>query len=240
MIKVYLLIGVWLLSTRELLAQTSKYTKIESDNNAVNRVPYNQKYQYDNYKPGNVAYNTGSTSTASLNYSFLLDEIHFINHQGDTLSLANEYLIKQVVVGQDTFYFQPKIGYLQVIASFNPIKLAVKQNIRVLRNEKQSGYDQSSAVSAIKQFSFYIDHNGQIKRLQPKGNMLLAKEKDYYIIDQNSRVLPANKATVLTVFQKFKDRVNAYLKTNKINFKQEVELKKLLAYCQGLANIKNG
>jgi len=237
MIQVVLIWSIWLLSSTVLLTQTAGQTRIKADNAAVKKIPNNQKYQYNNFKPGKVAYNTGMVATAAFNYNFLLDEMHFINPRGDTLSLADEYLIKQVVVAQDTFYYQPKLGYLQLIASYKPAKLVVRQTIQVVRNEKQSGYDQSSAVSAIKQFSFYVDQNGQVKKLQPKGNVLLVKENNFYIIDQNFKVLPASKTTVLTVFQKSKDQVNTYLKANKVNFKQEPDLKKLLEYCQGLTTL---
>ncbi|RDC66046.1 hypothetical protein [Adhaeribacter pallidiroseus] len=234
MIKVFLLVGVWLWCTPKLVAQNAKYTKIKADNDAVKKIPNNQKYAYADFKLGSVAYNTGNVATASFNYNFLLDEMHFISPEGDTLSLANEYLVKLITVGQDTFYYQPKVGYLQVVASYKPVILVVKQTMRILRNEKQAGYDQSSAVSAIKQFSFYLDQNGQVKKLQPKGNLLLTKENSYYIVDQNFKVFRANKAAILKVYAKYTDKINTYLKTNKPNLRQETELKQLLQYCQKL------
>ena len=234
--KIFILIGVWLLSVSSLLAQPATYTKVKGDDNIARKIPNNQKYVNADFTSGKVIYNMGSIAVVPLNYNFLLGEMHFINPQdGDTLSLANEYLIKQVTVGPDTFYYQPKVGYLQVVASYKPIRLMVKQTIQVSRHEKQSAYDQSSAVSAIKQFSFYVDHNGQVRKLRPNGNLLLVKDYNYYIIDQNLKVLPASKATILAVYYRFKDEINTYLKTNKTDFKQEAELKKLLEYCQKLS-----
>ncbi|QNF32388.1 hypothetical protein HUW51_06455 [Adhaeribacter swui] len=234
MIKISLLLGMLLLGAPVLCTHALGQTKLKTDNTAIKKIPNDQKYQYNNFQPGLVTYNNGAMANAVLNYNFLLDEMQFINPGNDTLSLANEYLIKHVIVAQDTFYYQPKVGYLQLVASYKPVKLGVKQTIQMVQNEKQAAYDQSSAVSAIRQYSFYVDHNGQVKKLQAKGDVLLVKENTFYIIDQNHKVLPASKAAILTVFQKFKDQVNAYLKANKVNWKQEPDLKKLLEYCQGL------
>lgn len=235
--KLYsILLGIWLLCGSNLLAQNSKYTKIKAESNFVEKIPNNQKYQYVAFKPGTVAYNTGNAAVGKFNYNFLLDEVHFIDPQGDTLSLANEYIIKHVIIEQDTFYYDAKNGYLQIIDYYKPINLAIKQSIRIIRSEKQAAYDQSSAVSSIKQYSYYINQSGQLRKLEPKGNLLLAKENSFYIIDQNHRVLLANKANVLTVFQQFKSEVTAYLKTNKVDFRQETELRKLLQFCRELAS----
>ncbi|MDQ3290037.1 MAG: hypothetical protein M3Q05_01985 [Bacteroidota bacterium] len=234
--KVLLLfVTIWLLSSFSLLGQGSKYTKINWNENVKN-IPNEQKYQYPAFKSGTIAYTNGSVSTGKFNYNFLLDEIHFINSQGDTMSLANEYLLKLVIIEPDTFYYQPKIGYLQLKDYFKPVHLAVKQKIQVLRNEKQAAYGQNSAVSAIKQFGSYTDFNGQIKKLEPKGNFLLAKENTFYIIDKNRRVLPPTKATILTIYHLFKREITAYMKANKINLNHEKDLLQLLQYCRSLAS----
>ncbi|QMU27413.1 hypothetical protein [Adhaeribacter radiodurans] len=230
-----LFVGCWLLSSFHVLGQNSKYTKIKAEENFEKNIPNNQKYQYPAFKNGTIAYNNGTVAAGKFNYNFLLDEIHFINPQGDTLSLADEYLLKMIVIQPDTFYYQSKIGYLQIVDYFKPINLAVKQGIKVLRNEKQSGYDQSSAVSAIRQYSYYTDLNGQIRKLEPKGNILLVKENSFFLIDKNSRVLPVTKVNLLSFYNSFRNKITAFMKANKINLNQEKDLLKLLEYCRGLA-----
>ncbi|PSR56692.1 hypothetical protein AHMF7605_25945 [Adhaeribacter arboris] len=234
--KFILFVSLWLLGSYTLLGQNSKFTKITTGDNLAKKIPNNQKYQYPAFNAGTITYNNGTQAAGKLNYNFLLDEIHFISPQNDTLSLSDEYLIKMVVIAPDTFYYQAKIGYLRVIDYFKPINLAVKQSIQVLRNGKQAGYDQNSAVSAIRQYSYYTDANGQLKKLEPKGNLLLVKENSYFIIDKNRLVHPVSKATLLNAFPLYKNEITAYIKTNKINVNHEKALLQLLHYCRSLTN----
>ncbi len=234
--KAFLLfINIWLISNYNLLAQNTKYTKIKDESNIVKEIPNNQQYQYLVFKPGKVTFKTGSSSIARFNYNLLLGEMHFIHpQQADTLSLTDEFTIKYVIVQPDTFYYDSKQGYVKVLTPYKPVRLAVQQQLNVLNSEKEGGYGQSSAVSAIRQYSTYTDTNGQIRKLTIKGDVILTKVNSFFILDQNFRLYPATKTNVITIFKKYKSKVVAYIKDNEVDFNQESDLTKLLQFCSNL------
>lgn len=175
------LISAWLFS-RPLLAQDSSIIKIKNGVDIAKALPKRQQYQYPEFITGKVWYNTGNSAAGRLNYNLLLGEMHFIQPTGDTLSLADEYTIKYITIQADTFYYDAKKGYLQVIAHFNPVKLAVKQKLRKLSDNKVGAYEQATAVSSIRQYSYYTDRNGQIRNLTPKGDLLLTKAESFFLL----------------------------------------------------------
>lgn len=188
-----------LLSLSDVLAQESKLIKIKAGEDIQTAVSFADKYRYPQFKNGTVSFFTGATTAGKLNYNLLLGEMHFISPSGDTLSLANESTIKEIKIGENQFYYDPKNGYLEVKADYQSIKLAIKQLFRVAGIEKIGGYQQSSAVSSIKNYSMIANGNSSVKRLEAKGDIVLSKEKLYFFIDQNNRFYKANKSNLLKI-----------------------------------------
>lgn len=231
---VLILVTVWL-SCHLLQAQDSKIIKVSGTEDVAKSVPISQQYQYPEFKQGKIAYLTGNLSVAPLNYNLLLGEMQFIDQKGDTLSLANEYTIKHIAIQPDTFLYNPKNGYLQVIANYHLVKLAVTQKLKILGSEKISAYGQATATSAIREYKLYSDANGQMRKLQPKGNVLLAKDESFFLIGgHNNLFYAANKANLLSIFKSRKNDVVRFIKENDINFQKETDLRKLLQFCQQL------
>ena len=230
--------ALWVLAlltnTCYTLAQHPKYSKVKVEQNVIKETPNKQKYQYQQFLPGVIATTSGTLSKGKFNYNLLLGEMHFIQRAGDTLAIANEFNIKQIVIGQDTFYYDVKFGYLQIKAHYSSVKLAAQQKLTILNNEKETAYGQSSAVSAIRQYSLYTDNNGQIRKLENKGNVLLTTTSAYFLIDKNRHSYIANKATVLELYKKHKNKIATFLKENKVDFHKEEDLNKLLQYCSKL------
>jgi hypothetical protein len=217
-----------------LWAQESKLIKVKAGEDIKAAVPMADKYRYPQFKEGTVTFLTGAATAAQLNYNLLLGEMHFISPSGDTLSLANESLIKVITIGDNRYYYDSKNGYLEVLSDYQSIKLAVKQMFRVAGIEKMGGYQQSSAVSSIKNYSILATGNSSVKTLEAKGDVVLSKEKLYFFIDQNNRFYKANKSNLLKIYVKHKKAVEAYSKESAIDFDQEESLKKILAFCSQL------
>lgn len=220
-----------IVNINQALAQSPQHAKIKAGADKVGNIPNQQKYQYAEFLPGKLVFNTGANAPGKFNYNILLGEVHFIPPSGDTLALANEFTIKHVIIGQDTFYYDSKAGYLQVVGNYQPVKLAVQRKLAIIKNGKESGYDQTSSVSAIRQYSSYSDANGRIRTLSPKTDVLLSKVSTYYIIDLNQRTYPASKAALITIFNKHKSDINQFIKVNKISFHEDADLRKILQFC---------
>jgi hypothetical protein len=161
--------------------------------------------------------------------------MQMITAKGDTFSLANENAIKHVSIGEDVFYYDAENGYLEMIADYAPVKLAVQRVITVIRSERTGAYGQSSGVSSIRTISTYSGSNSQVFKLQSPGDLVLSKEISYFVIDQNNRFHVANRPNILKIFAKDRSSIEKYIKANRINFNKEEDLKKLLQYCAELS-----
>ena len=232
--RIMLLVGAGVLSVSLLSAQEPKLIKVKAGEDIQRAIPMHDKYRYPQFKDGTVTFLTGASTAGKLNYSLLLGEMHFISPSHDTLSLANESMIKRITIEENQFYYDAKHGYLEVVSDYQSIKLAVKQIFRVAGLEKVGGYQQSSAVSSIKNYSMIANGNSSVKTLEAKGDIVLSKEKLYFFIDQNSRFYKANKSNLLKIYVKHKKAIETYLKEESIDFDKEENLKKILGFCSQL------
>lgn len=222
-----------------VLAQAPTVIRVKGGIGREKSVPFSERYRYDQFREGKVLFQNGAAASAKFNYNILLGEMQFIDPKGDTLALADEPVVRMVGVDglslrQDLFMFDQAKGYLEVIADYRAARLAVKQGLKTVKNEKRTGYDQSSGASAITTYQYHAAGNASIAKLDAKGDLLLIKDKSYFIIDQNNRFHPANRASILKVFAKHRDQINAYLANEAIDFNKEDDLKKLLTYCSDL------
>ncbi len=76
------------------------------------------RFRYPEFVSGNVYFKDGTNSQAPFNLNSLNEEMQFINHKGDTLSIANEKTIKYLTINNDIFYYS-KV-YLELVMS-NPV-----------------------------------------------------------------------------------------------------------------------
>jgi hypothetical protein len=215
-------------------AQVPDVIRIKGGEGGEKAVPFASRYRYDQFRNGKVLYLNGTSGGALLNYNIVLSEMQFIDARGDTMALANESLLRMITVGDDVFYYDPLKGYLEVVASYPDVKLAVRQGLKVAKQEKEGGYGQSSGSSAVTSYQFYSSGTTSVNKLGSKGDLVLIKDRSYFLIDQNNRAQPATKSGVLKIFSKNRAQVNAYLTRETVNFRLENDLKKLLHYCSEL------
>ena len=238
-------IGVSLHSSAFSQAQPTNVIRIKGGVGGEKAVPVSDRYRYNQFRPGRILYVNGTSAGARLNYNVILGEMQFIGSRGDTLALADESTLRLISISnpapagdkslqEDVFCYDEKKGYLQILANYNGLKLAQKQGLRMAKSEKQGGYGQSSGSSAITTYQFYAPGSTSVSQLDGQGDLLLIKARMYFIIDQNNRTHPANRASVVKLFAKHREQVNTYLANESVDFDQEDSLKKLLQYCSDL------
>src|SRR3712207_5371463 len=104
-------------------AQKKTFLIVKAGENIMDVVPAPEVFYYPQFTSGKVFFRDGTGVEAKLNYSRLVDEMHFIGPKGDTLALANEKNIKHVAIGNDTFYYDG--GYVRLLSAGPLVKLAV-------------------------------------------------------------------------------------------------------------------
>lgn len=224
----WLLLGIGWLACHTLRAQTT--IRVPGGPNWQKTVPAAQRYRYSAFQPGTLTFVNGTSATGQLNYNLLLGEMQFINPAGDTLSLADEYNIQAIQLGESMYVYDVRHGYLEVLAEYGTLKLTSRLLFKPVQADKTGGYGQSSGTSSIAQYRSFAGGNGQLTRLEQSGDLLLKKVEDYLLVDANKRVHKTNESAILSLFSQHKPALRAYIKAQNIDFRSEEDLRKLLTY----------
>ena len=232
--KTLLFLAVMGLSAYPLRAQDADLFRIKAGDAVEEAIPRVHQYRYETFRNGSVSFYNGKTATARLNYNLLLGEMQFIDITGDTLSLAEEHTIQHIRIGENTFYVDPKHGYLEVIAQYPTVKLGMQPSFSTVLKEKKGAYGQSTGTSSIKNYNSYTAANSRLQKLNPNEDVLIAKEVAYFLIDHNQRIHRANKSALMKLFAQQKKAISTYLDKEDIDFDKEEDLRKLLQYCSAL------
>lgn len=184
-------------------------------------------YYFPKFTEGKVFYKDGAKSSGKLNYNTLVNEIQFIDAQGDTVSLADEKNISFVSINTELFYYDK--GYVRLVSGNNLAKLTVSDVWRFGEKRKRDVYNSTSPASPATSFASYFVF-GKHHDLLVNQDVELIRHAEYFFSDKFNRILPANKKNLLSLFPEEKSRIETYLSENKINFENAEDLKKLIAF----------
>ena len=225
------------------MAQNLQKYRLKEGEIVVKAIPEKERYSYENFKIGKILFTNGKSSTAPLNYNLLYGEMEFISEDGDTLSLAQEPLIQNIMIGDDLYYVDNRKGYLKVKTDYPSLKLAAKEKLMLIQKEREFFVNPendhfrklSDDEMSKKNFPNNVPVTYQEFYTKPlEGDLLLAKVVGYYFIDFNDRFHPAKKAKVLKIFPGKKRAIRNFIKENNINFHLEEDLEKLVEFCHQL------
>jgi hypothetical protein len=232
--KYIFLIGLSIYCWQHVSAQDNERFRVSSEEEIEQAIPASDRYLLEQFQQGTVSLHNGTKANARLNYNLLLEEIQFIDITGDTMALADEHLVKQISIDDKIFYYGEQSGFVETIADYSPVKLAIHQKFATINAEKMGAYEQSSAVSSIRTYKSFTTNTGQRQNLKLKGDLVLAIESAFYFVDQNNRTYKANKSALRKIFPEKKNIIRDFVKEEKIDFNKEEDLRKLLQYCSEL------
>ncbi len=207
-------------------AQKIKTFKINPGQKITEVVLNQDIYLYPDFINGTVYKRDDRFSNASLNYNSLLGEMQFITPAGDTLSLADENIIRSIVVNNDTFYYDKVC--LKLVADYGEVKLASRQFIDFTNRQKIGGHGELTSAS-LKTYTAIV---GDIdtKELTPNEIITLAKYQVLFIGDRFNHFKTVNKKNLLEIFANKEKELQKYLKENSVNFYNEEDIRKLIVF----------
>ena len=97
------------------IAQSTETITVKTGTSISESVPVADLYQYSQFVNGMVYFRNGTRSGAKLNYNRFLDEMQFLNTNGDTLTLDNEETIKLIVAKNDSSTMITDISWSSVV-----------------------------------------------------------------------------------------------------------------------------
>ena len=227
--RIQLIVAVCIFCIVKASAQTEKMYAVKIGEIPNQVIPGEAIYLLPRFTQGTVFLKNGSSSKQLLNFNSLLDEMHFINEQGDTLAIAEPALVNLVEIDSIKLYYD--LGYLQQIFTRGNYKLAVKQTWKQMPDKKTAGYDIASSTGSIKTYSTINNSNGSIGKLRVGKDVLYTKENSFYIGDKFNHFKRANKKSFYILFED--KNITQYLKKHRVDFNKENDLKALLQFCAG-------
>jgi hypothetical protein len=214
-----------------LFSQKKKTITVRAGNNIMDVLTAAEVFYYPVFTDGAVFLRDGSKVRSKLNYSRLVDEIHFIGPAGDTLALANEETVKYVVIGSDTFQYDK--GYVRLISQGRRVNVAQKRVWAISETKQLGAYNTTSSTASITSFTTYRQA-GRLYDLVVNADVVLSEIEQFYLSNRNQHYLLAGKRNLLLLFPKEENAIQGYLKTNKVDFTSPEHLKKLADFIEQL------
>ena len=228
--KVVFFICYMLIINAALSAQKYEPVTVKAGMKVVDCFPFNERYRYPEFITGRIWVKSGVYSEALLNYSFLSSEMEYIRKK-DTLAIANKKDIRLIVVAQDTFYFDK--GYFLEQIYGGPLKVVLKQYIKLKETQKQDSYGTTSAGAAMTSYGS-LPAGGDFYKLTANADMVLQRTLEYYLSDQSGGFVQCTKKNVMQLFPQHEDTIKAYLKSNKVNFEKRDDVIRLAGFLSAL------
>lgn len=207
-------------------AQVKKTYKAKPGEKVIENLPVEIQFQHPQFVRGTVNFANNKASTTLLNYNRILDEIQFINNQGDTLSLAEEPAVASIFIASDTFYFSE--GYVKKFADVKEVKFGEKTLMVVTTQQKLKGMGQLSPGS-IYTYDRISTSQG-MRDLGQKEQLIFVPSTTFYITDKLNHFIILNKSSLLNVYEKQEHEVQEFLKQQQINFQKVDDVTKLIGY----------
>jgi hypothetical protein len=215
------------------LSQVKKFYKINPGQRVLEAIPAADIYQYPSFTAGEAHFKNGRVGYAYLNYNNLFGEMQFIGPKKDTISLSDEETLNFIAIGIDTFYFDH--GYIQLIGSYGPLKLARKKEMHFTNRERIGAFGQKSSGSSVEAYSS-ISSSQSLKDLVANEILTFSLLTTYYVGDRFDHFKAANKKNLLAICGKEENKIASYLKEESIDFKNEEDLRKLATFVHQLYN----
>ncbi|MES2773772.1 MAG: hypothetical protein V4722_06290 [Bacteroidota bacterium] len=214
-----------------LNAQDTSSVTVKAGSNIKDALTTTDIFYYPEFTKGEVFFRHGTRAVAKLNYSRLVDEMHFLNPKGDTLALSDEGTIQSIHIDKDSFYFDQ--GWVRLVAGNKLIKLAEKQAWFFEDKKKIVAYNTSSTSAATNSITSF-NANGRIFNLIPNEDVVIRKGKQYFFGDKYNHFVPALKKNLVLLFPKEQRVIEAYLKENKVDFNNREDLEKVVQFLEHL------
>lgn len=197
----------------------------------LKRMPTNAAYVYDDFQPGVVYFKDGSRASATLNYCFLLDEMHFKNKNDEVEALAGPENVALVKIGDDAFFYGGKASFVQMVVYDDDVRLCYRRHTVLENYDGHIGAygtgTETVAASRVQSIAF----NPSVVDLN-KVRDLKFTVKDDYVLLVNGKLLPIRSGKVFEkAFPKLKKEIKQYLADNKFNSKDPDDVVALMEYC---------
>jgi len=190
-------------------------------------IPDSLLFILNDFSIGTLTFKDGSNQAGKINITTYNQRIWFIDNKGDTLTLSNNDDVSMISV-KNTTYKKINNNYAAIISEDGDYTYGIIKNLLIQEPPKEVAYGGTSQTSSVNSYSSFLDGSGM---------HILNKFKDTpYIFSVNpiilkkSRVYYPTKKNLKKIFPVNKDKIEIYLKNNKIDFDNALQVKNVYDY----------
>lgn len=206
------------------LASTVKAQfKLYTDYKPVKLIDYTNMegtpYLYEDWQTGNVTLTNGVSNKEPmmLKLNMVNDVVSFKDKEtGQELEFVEPVQEFSLNVGTSTRHFKSGFKNIDGIAPTAFLEVLSDGKAQLLKRNNKIVFEQQPIGSATKERTF------------------IEKTKYYLVIDGKATVVKTDKKSVLAALGDRHDQLEEYIKTNKVNFKDDAQLGKLVDYYNSL------
>jgi len=212
-----------------LYGQEDKAIIVKKGTTLLDYISPSERYLFPEFTLGKVIFKTKIYTGIKLNYHYLNGEIEFLK-DSDTLTIIDKKDLKSIIIAEDTIYYDN--GYILQIKSGYP-KIGLKESFEFKDYIKKDGIGSASSAGSNTSYSS-ISTPGGLHTMAANEDLIFRRTKTYYILMPNGDFDLYNKKNVCKMFQKNKEEIKSFLKSNNIKFDSREDLLKLAEFLETL------
>ena len=206
---------------------------ITMDNNKISSDAIKPELQYvfPDFQSGRVVMKNKSQVKCQLNYSFLHDEVLFINEKGEKMALANPEDISEVYIANRLFI--PKLkGYYEVIER-GAVNLVYKWTCNIAEKGKEGALGITTDAPSVVQMN-RMSFDAREWKLDVDKEAVVSVEVVPYLKIKTKYIIVKGAKDFYRAIPGKKDEIKMYINQNPVDFKKEADLRRLTEYCNSL------
>jgi len=211
-----------------LFAQEEKKYVVNPGEKPAWAVPFTAAYSNPAFKPGTVFFKNKTTGGGNLNYSYLSQEMYFIDAKGDTLALSEPKEVDSVVIGKDVFY-NTADGFVQLDTIAGEVRLCSNYFFNIVNRQVVGAYGTPTNLGG-NTTSVRFTSDFVATKLTAQDIITLSKDKSFYAGTRASSLKAVSKKTMGNVFGKKQNAFDIYLQQNNVNFLKREDIIRLIAF----------
>ena len=192
-----------------LLALVFAPLALSAQNTAGTGIPYDVYYLMPQFANGYVYIRGQAPAQGKLNICAVNNSLRFINNDGTELEASDPESILKVVIDTVSFIRDNRVFYRMYPVSAD-MGVALERRVRIIRDEKTTGYGGSSQTAAVKEYGA-IYSNGAIFQFDKDKTYPYEVSEEVFVYKGNI-VVPLNKKTLRKLFPAKKAEIDAWFK----------------------------
>lgn len=164
-------------------AQNLTFT-VPSGQKIIDVVPDSILYHAKSFVKGRVVMKNGATGISTINYSWILKEMMYVNEKKDTVAISDPSLYEYFAVAEDTFYYNVKsASYLQKVGNYGSHTLYEGKDLRMANVKKIGPLGTNAAINSERIEMTEAPTN--YMKLTAKEDIVLSLIPEYYLRSKN-------------------------------------------------------